>query len=82
LFASLTPAPITAIAPWVLSNPGVVPINSSGLVTAVSFGGTTITFKDSLGCGYIENVYVCTFLSISYPNGTSTRQAGPLQLEG
>lgn len=82
LFASLPPSPITATAPWVSSIPGVGTISSSGLVTAVIFGGTTITFRDSLGCGYIENVYVCTFPSISYPNGTSTRQAGSLQLEG
>ena len=68
--------------PWTSSNPGVATVNSSGLVTAISFGSTTITYFDNLGSGISENVYVSTFPTITAPNGTSTCQAGIIQLEG
>lgn len=82
LSASLPPAPITATTPWVSLNPGVATISSSGLVTAVSFGVTTITYTDNIGNLYSENVYVSTFPVITADNGTSTCQAGTLQLSG
>lgn len=82
LSASLPPAPITATTPWVSLNPGVATISSSGLVTAVSFGVTTITYTDNIGNLYSENVYVSTFPTITADNGTATCQAGTLQLSG
>jgi hypothetical protein len=82
LLASLPPAPITATTPWISSNPAVATVNTTGLVTSVSFGATTITYTDSLGNVYSENVYVGTFPIITAPNGTSTCEAGILQLEG
>ena len=82
LSASLPPAPITATTPWFSLNPAVATISSTGLVTAVSFGATTISYTDSLGNVYSENVYVSSFPTITAPNGTSTCEAGILQLEG
>jgi len=82
LSASLPPAPITATTPWFSLNPAVATISSTGLVTAVSFGATTISYTDSLGNVYSENVYVSSFPTITAPNGTSTCEFGNLQLEG
>jgi hypothetical protein len=82
LSASLPPAPITATTPWFSLNPAVATISSTGLVTAVSFGATTISYTDSLGNVYSENVYVSNFPTITAPNGTSTCEGGILQLEG
>ena len=83
LSASALPAPITATTPWFSLNPAVATISSSGLVTAVSFGATTITYTDNLGFQYSENVYVSAFPIITASNGTSTcASGGNLQLEG
>ena len=82
LSASLPPATITATTPWFSLNPAVATISSTGLVTAVSFGATTISYTDSLGNVYSENVYVSNFPTITAPNGTSTCEGGILQLEG
>ncbi len=83
LSASALPAPITATTPWFSLNPAVATISSSGLVTAVSFGVTTISYTDNLGSVYSENVYVSTFPTITANNGTSTcASGGNLQLEG
>ncbi len=82
LSASVPPAPITATTPWFSLNPAVATISSTGLVTAVGFGTTTISYTDNLGYVYSENVYVSTFPTIYDTNGTSTCQAGTLQLEG
>ena len=83
LTASALPAPITATTPWFSLNPAVATISSSGLVTAVSFGVTTISYTDNLGSVYSENVYVSTFPTITASNGTSTcANGGTLQVEG
>ncbi|MBL0012589.1 MAG: Ig-like domain-containing protein [Flavobacterium sp.] len=79
LTATLPPA---AGNPWVSSNPAVATIDAAGLVTQVSFGATTITYTDSLGNTYSENVYVSTFPTIATPNGTSTCAGGTLQIDG
>ncbi len=39
-----------AANPWVSSNPAVATINSSGLVSGVAVGSTTITYTNSNGC--------------------------------
>jgi hypothetical protein len=82
LTASAPPAPVTATTPWVSSNPAVATISSTGLVTQVSFGTTTITYTDNLGNTYSENVSVSTFPTIATTFGTSTCAGGNLQLEG
>ena len=82
LFASLPPAPITATTPWFSSNSSVATINSSGLVTGLSFGTTTISYTDNLGSIYSVNVNVSTFPTINAPNGTSICEAGIVQLQG
>ena len=79
LTGSGIPSPTT---PWTSSNPAVATIDNTGLVTAVSFGATTITYINNLGEGTSENVYVSTFPTITASNGTSTCQAGIIQLEG
>ena len=80
LSASIAPATGN---PWVTSNPAVATISNTGLVTAVSFGVTTISFTDNVGSVYSENVYVSTFPTITANNGTSTcASGGSLQLEG
>ncbi|MBK8600511.1 MAG: Ig-like domain-containing protein [Flavobacterium sp.] len=82
LTASVPPAPITATTPWFSLNPAVATISSSGLVTGLNFGATTISYTDNLGSTYSVNVYVSTFPTIEAPNGTSICEAGTLQLEG
>ena len=82
LTASVPPAPITATTPWFSLNPAVASISSSGLVTGLNFGATTISYTDNLGSTYSVNVYVSTFPTIDAPNGTSICEAGTLQLEG
>lgn len=82
LIASLPPAPITASTPWFSLNTAVATISSTGLVTALNFGTTTISYTDNLGNTYSENVYVSAFPTVTAPNGTSTCEAGILQLEG
>ncbi|MCA6377953.1 MAG: gliding motility-associated C-terminal domain-containing protein, partial [Cytophagales bacterium] len=47
LTGSGTPA---AVTPWASSNTGVATVNSSGLVSGVSAGTTTITYTDNNGC--------------------------------
>lgn len=37
-------------APWTSSNPAVATVSGSGLVTSLSVGTTTITYKNSFGC--------------------------------
>ena len=82
LSASVPPAPISATTPWFSSNSSVATINSSGLVTGLSFGTTTISYTDNLGSIYSVNVNVSTFPTISAPNGTSICEAGIVQLQG
>ena len=82
LSASVPPAPITATTPWFSSNSSVATINSSGLVTGLNFGVTTISYTDNLGSTYSVNVYVSTFPTINAPNGTSICEAGIVQLQG
>ncbi len=47
LSGSASPA---AINPWISSNLGVATVNSTGLVTAIAAGSTTITYTNSNGC--------------------------------
>ena len=47
IYGSGSPA---AANPWVSSNPSIATITSSGLVTGVSAGTTTITYTTSTGC--------------------------------
>ena len=82
LSASVPPASISATTPWFSSNSSVATINSSGLVTGLSFGTTTISYTDNLGSTYSVNVNVSTFPTISAPNGTSICEAGIVQLQG
>ena len=82
LTGSGTPA---AVNPWVSLNPAVATITNTGLVTAVSFGATTITYTDSIGNVISANVYVSTFPTITSldPSGSfTTCAAGTLQLAG
>jgi hypothetical protein len=80
LTGSGTPA---AINPWVSSNLAVATVNNVGLVTAVGFGGTTITYTDNLGVNSSATVYVSTFPTITSPSGSYTTCAGgTLQLDG
>lgn len=80
LTATGTPA---TLDPWVSLNTAVATVNNVGLVTAVSYGATTITFTDNLGISSSVNVYVSTFPTITSPSGTYTTCAGgTLQLEG
>ncbi len=72
-----------ATAPWTSLNPLVATVDNTGLVTAVGFGTTTITYTDSLNNVISENVYVSTFPTISSPSGSYTTCAGgALQLTG
>ncbi|MBK8600995.1 MAG: Ig-like domain-containing protein [Flavobacterium sp.] len=82
LTASLPPAAVTPTTPWVSSNPAVATISSTGLVTQVALGATTITYTDNLGNTYSENVYVSLFPSIATTFGTSTCAGGTLQIDG
>ncbi|WP_298221062.1 Ig-like domain-containing protein [Flavobacterium sp.] len=80
LTASELPA---AINPWISSNTAVATVNNTGLVTAVSFGATTITYTDNLGVNASVNVYVSTFPTITSPSGSyTTCEGGTLQLNG
>lgn len=73
----------SAVIPWVSSNLAVATIDSMGLVTAVSFGATTITYTDNLGVNSSATVYVSTFPTITSPSGSYiTCAGGNLQLEG
>ncbi|WP_309640784.1 T9SS type B sorting domain-containing protein [Flavobacterium sp.] len=72
-----------ATTPWTSLNPAVATIDNAGLVTAVSFGATTISYKDNLGNIVSVNVYVSTFPTITSPSGSfTTCEAGTLQLNG
>ena len=68
--------------PWISSNPAVATVNTTGLVTSVSFGTTTIIYTDNLGVSSAANVYVSPFPTISAPFGTSTCAGVTLQLQG
>ncbi|WP_396140560.1 T9SS type B sorting domain-containing protein, partial [Flavobacterium sp.] len=48
----------TTITPWVSSNTAVATISSSGLVTGVSAGSTTITYTNSNGCKITDTITV------------------------
>ncbi|MBS7788207.1 Ig-like domain-containing protein, partial [Flavobacterium sp. CYK-55] len=66
--------------PWVSSNPAIATVDNTGLVTAVTFGTTTITYYDDAGNQTSQNVYVSTFPTTS---GTlSTCEGGTTQLTG
>ncbi len=74
------PHPVT---PWTSSNVLVATISNTGLVTAVSFGATTINYYDNIGNTVSATLYVSTFPTISSPSGTyTTCAAGTLQLSG
>jgi gliding motility-associated-like protein len=64
-----TPA---ASNPWTSSNTGVATVNSTGLVTGVSSGSTTITYTDNNGCSRTATVNVTALdnASFTYPSGT------------
>jgi gliding motility-associated-like protein len=47
-----------ATSPWTSSNPSVATVNSSGLVTGVSAGTSTITYTDDSGCFITATVTV------------------------
>jgi gliding motility-associated-like protein len=45
-------------APWTSSNPAVASISSTGLVTSLSVGTTTITYKNTNGCSEVATFTV------------------------
>ena len=64
-----TPA---ASNPWTSSNTAVATVNSSGLVTGLSAGSTTITYTDNNGCSNTADVTVTALdnAGFSYSSGT------------
>ncbi|WP_235922083.1 T9SS type B sorting domain-containing protein [Flavobacterium phycosphaerae] len=57
LNGSGTPA---AVTPWVSSNTAVATISSTGLVTGISNGTSTITYTDSNGCFITATITIAT----------------------
>lgn len=71
--SQLTGSPTAAAtSPWISSSPSVATINSSGLVTGVSAGTTTITYTNSVGCKTtaLFTVNPSPTVSFSIPNQT------------
>jgi gliding motility-associated-like protein len=64
-----TPA---AVNPWTSSNTTVATVNSTGLVTGLSAGSTTITYTDNNGCSNTADVTVTALdnAGFSYSSGT------------
>jgi gliding motility-associated-like protein len=69
LNGSGTPA---AVNPWTSSNTAFATVNSTGLVTGVSGGSTTITYTDNNGCSNTATVNVTPLdnAAFTYPSGT------------
>lgn len=63
-------ATAAATNPWTSSTPAVATVSSTGLVTGVSAGTTTITYANSLGCKTTEvfTVNPTPVVSFSIPN--------------
>ncbi len=51
-------ATAAAVSPWVSSAPSIATVNSTGLVTGVASGTTTITYKNSNNCSITATVTV------------------------
>lgn len=51
-------ATAAAVSPWVSSAPAVATVNSTGLVTGVAAGTTTITYKNSNNCSTTATITV------------------------
>jgi gliding motility-associated-like protein len=53
------------INPWISSNPLIATVSATGVVTAVSFGTTTITFNNVNGCIDTETITVYALPTIT-----------------
>ena len=69
-------------SPWLSSHPSVATVTSSGVVTGVSGGTTTITYTDNNGCQVEETVTVNGLPSISAGSDVSTCAGSAVTLSG
>ena len=73
-------ATANAINPWVSSNPAVATVSSTGLVTGISAGTTTITYTNSNGCSITKDITINALPTIT--GDAVACQEGTIQLTG
>lgn len=68
--------------PWTSSNPAFATISNTGLVTAISFGTTTITYTANTGCSTTVTVNVSNPTTPTFNPVNAICSGGALQLPG
>jgi gliding motility-associated-like protein len=72
--SQLTGSGVAAVInPWTSSNPASATVNSTGLVTGIALGATTITYTDIIGNNASQTIFVVPLPTIS---GTLVKCAG------
>jgi uncharacterized protein YjdB len=69
-----------ANSPWVSSNVAVATISNSGLVTAVGFGTSTITFTNNNGCSTTTTINVTNPIAPTFNPIAAVCSGGNIQL--
>jgi uncharacterized protein YjdB len=82
LTGSGTPATLN---PWISGNTSIATVTSSGLVTGVASGTTTITYTNSLGCSASVTVTINDIIdwaNLQFPGSGSICQGGTYTIYG
>lgn len=71
--------------PWISSNTGVATVSSTGVVTGVGSGTTTITYTNSAGCSVTATITVSDIIdwvNLQFPGSGSICQGGSYTIYG